>query len=310
MKQGLFTILLAGAAILSSCKKDKQYPNIKEYDQQQIQSYIQSNGLSGMKRDTADGDTAGIYYQVLEQGTGDRIEYSDRVAMVYTIRTFDGKFVSADTLLNHFYGYLGQFSTSGLPRGLQSGIYNALKNKGGSVRFLIPSRLAYGINGTGSGSVENPNRINGNQCLDYWVRIVDDQREYDSIAIQKYTAKYSINLSEYTRASSGLYYKITGSDTGTLIKDPSRIAYTYAVRNLNNVLLTEQTTDITSEFENLPLAAIKEAALLTRNAQSVSLLIPSRLGYGNSAVTSGNVTVIPAFSCLKYDYTIKSVYNY
>ncbi|RYD92261.1 MAG: hypothetical protein EOP54_21120, partial [Sphingobacteriales bacterium] len=190
------------------------------------------------------------------------------------------------------------------------GIYNALKNKGGSVRFLIPSRLAYGINGTGSGSVENPNRINGNQCLDYWVRIVDDQRQYDELAIQKFAARNSITLSEYTRSESGLYYKITGLDTGTLVKNPSSFNMVYAIKNANNVTVNESTSGVTLQYEDL-IRGVQDGLTKSRTGQEVSLLIPSHLGYGYASQTATNGAVtIPSFSSVKFDYTIKSVTNY
>jgi hypothetical protein len=45
-------------------------------------------------------------------------------------------------------------------------VYNLLKHKGASMRLLVPSRLAYGKTGYGSGSVTNVNsRIAGNQSL-------------------------------------------------------------------------------------------------------------------------------------------------
>ncbi|RVT98198.1 hypothetical protein EOD41_17660 [Mucilaginibacter limnophilus] len=308
MKRILFTFL-AGAAILTSCNKDKVYPDIKQYDSEQIQNYINANGLkNAMQRDTTGGDTSGIYYQIIDQGHGKNIEYSDRLNMVYTIRTFDGKYVATDTILNHYSGYLGQFASLGLPKGLQSAIYNNLKNKGGSMRVLIPSRLAYGVNGTGSGSVENNSRIAGNQCLDYWVRIIDNQRGYDSVAIQNFATRNSINLSEYTRDISGLYYKISGLDTGDVVTKSAYVSLSYSLYNLNNALI--QQSSYSDTYDAL-IKAVQESLLSTRNGQQVSLLIPTHLGYGDPAQLSNTgVVIIPAFSCLKYDYTITAVTNY
>ena len=64
-----------------------------------------------------------------------------------------------------------------LPKGLQIAIHNLIKYKGTRARVLIPSRLAYGVNGyPEAGSASNVNtRIAGNQCLDYYVNVVSDQ---------------------------------------------------------------------------------------------------------------------------------------
>jgi FKBP-type peptidyl-prolyl cis-trans isomerase FkpA len=309
MKQKIFTFLiLLSAVIAASCNKDRVYPDIKEYDAQQIQEYIKNNNLSSMVRDTTNGDTSGIYYQIIDKGLVDSpsIKYSDRVAMVYTIRSFDGKYFVNDTILNHYSGYLGQFKTNALPAGLQYAIYNLLKHKGGSMRVLIPSRQAYGVNGYGSGSSSNTNtRIAGNQCLDYWVRIVGNQNEYDDLSIRKYATANGVNLTGYSKTSSGLYYKLSGVDTGKVIKSNSDLMATYKLSMLNNTVIQEVTeaTDLGVE-EVVP--GVKEAFQLMRDGQSIDMLVPSNLAYGQSVGTSG----LPAFSCLRWQFTITSVTNY
>jgi len=50
------------------------------------------------------------------------------------MHSFDGKYVVEDTVLNHYFGYLGHVS----PNGLMLGMRNLLKNKGGKIRLLIP----------------------------------------------------------------------------------------------------------------------------------------------------------------------------
>ncbi|GAA4928746.1 hypothetical protein [Mucilaginibacter defluvii] len=303
MKLKLFTFLLLSTAIFASCNKDKVYPNIKEYDDQQIQNYISANGLSAVVRDTSDGDTSGLYYQIIDKGLVDspRIQYADRVAMVYTIRSFDGRYIASDTIINHYYGFLGQFQVSNLPKGLQNAIYNVLKYKGASARLLIPSRMAYGINGYGSGSSSSGNRIAGNQCLDYWVRIVADQKAYDDLSIQKYANANGIGLNGYTKTASGLYYKLSGSDTGKVINKTSTVGVTYALYNMKNTKLDESTTSTTFVVENRE-PAIQEGLLKAHNGQSLSIISPSHLLYGYASSTT-----IPAFSCLRWDFTITSV---
>ncbi|MBE9585005.1 FKBP-type peptidyl-prolyl cis-trans isomerase [Mucilaginibacter sp. JRF] len=303
MKQKLFTFLLFSTVIFASCNKDKVYPNIKEYDDQQIQNYISTNGLSSMLRDTSDGDTSGMYYQLIDKGLVDspRIQYSDRVAMVYTIRSFDGKYIASDTIVNHYYGFLGQFKSANLPQGLQNAIYNVLRYKGASARLLIPSRMAYGVNGYGSGSSSSGNRIAGNQCLDYWVRIVADQPAYDDLSINKYANAYGIGITGYTKTASGLYYKVSGSDTGSVIARTSSVGVTYSLYNMNNTKIDEATSSTTFVVEQLVPGAI-EGLMKAKNGQTVSLIVPSALAYGTSGSTS-----IPAFSCLKWDFSITSV---
>ncbi|NNU33757.1 hypothetical protein HK413_05680 [Mucilaginibacter sp. S1162] len=97
MKQTTFTFLLFAAIALVSCRKDNYGPTIKEYDEDQIKSYISANGITGMTR-----DTSGMYYSISNPGTGAPIDYSDNISVVFSVRSVDGKYVSVDTLSNHF----------------------------------------------------------------------------------------------------------------------------------------------------------------------------------------------------------------
>src|ERR1700759_3948566 len=114
MKQVLFSLLLLAAVSLASCRKNDPQVDIKTYDQQQITSYLAANGITNAQKDTVGGDTTGIYYQVLNTGNGALLSYPDSVAFVYNFRSFDGKFIASDTVLNHYDGYLGHVAPNGL----------------------------------------------------------------------------------------------------------------------------------------------------------------------------------------------------
>src|ERR1700761_8761374 len=112
MKQTIFTFLLL-TSILVSCRRDKYEPNIIQYDDDQIKSYIAANGLTGMVK-----DTSGIYYKIINPGNGPAVQYTDSISMVFTVSSFDNKYISADTIANHFDNFsahiLGTVSPIGL----------------------------------------------------------------------------------------------------------------------------------------------------------------------------------------------------
>ena len=305
MKLTLFTLFLLSVIAFASCRKASDEPDIKQYDQQQIQNYISANGLTGMQRDMTNGDTTGIYYQVLTPGTGAQIDYPDTISYVYAMHSFDGKYVVEDTVLNHYFGYLGHVT----PNGLMLGIRNLLKNKGGKIRLLIPSHLAYGTAGVGSGSstVTN-NRIAGNQCLDYTINLVNGQSAYDEIVIKNYMA--ANNLSGYTKTADGLYYKITKVGTGNSITINSSISANYKLYLMNNTFPNNDTTYSSSQtygFGDLQnnVAGVVEGMQLAKGQGAISMIVPSRLAYG----TSGN-SGIPVNACLRWDFYNISVTNY
>src|ERR1700743_2316905 len=162
MKLTLFTLLVLSTICFLSCRKNRNDIDIKQYDQQQIQNYIAVNGITGMQRDLTNGDTTGIYYKIINPGDPTKpVDYPDTVAYVYTESTFNGKFAVTDTVLDHYNGCLGHVT----PNGLMLSIRNLLKYKGGKMRVLIPSHLAYGEKGIhiGSTNIAN-NKKAGNQC--------------------------------------------------------------------------------------------------------------------------------------------------
>lgn len=315
MKQKIFTFLLIAAAGLTACKKDGIDPTINQFDEQQIQSYISANALTGFTRDmpvadTAAADTSGIYYKIIQPPTGAALKYSDQVSLVYTIRSFDGKYIASDTIQNHFYDYLGHLSQSRLPKGLELGLHNLLKAKGGSIRMLIPSHLAYGKSGYIVGSVTNTNtNIAGNQCLDYYVRVVDNQLAYDDQVIKSYLTANS--LSGYTKTASGLYYKVITPGTGTVgeINDFSVVSTTYVGSLLNGTEFdaTSKTTatvfsPASTGIGNLVPGVAEGLKQHAAAGSSISLIMPSHLGYATSVQTG-----IPSNSAIRFEFQITTV---
>jgi FKBP-type peptidyl-prolyl cis-trans isomerase FkpA len=305
MKQKIFTLLLLSTIGLISCRKTEVNIDIKQYDQQQIESYISTNGITGMQRDLSGGDTTGIYYKTILPGNGVGFEYTDSISFVYTIKTFDGLYNSADTIINHYSVYVGQLTKTGLPAGLQLMVKNALK-KGGSMRLLIPSRLAYGVKGAGSGSSSTVNsKIAGNQCLDYYIHAIIDQKAYDDDVMVKYIAANS--LTGYQKAPSGLYYKINKPGTGTVpITDNTTVNINYVGTLLNGTIFDSFATEnnATGTTFDVPdmIAGVREGVKnYCTTGSNVSFIIPSRLAYGRNGASK-----IPANSCIRFDMVVIS----
>ena len=319
MKQTLFTFLLITALGMASCRKDRIQLTIKQYDNQQILNYIAAHGLTGMKRDTIGGDTTGMYYQILNPGTQSingvpvtPLDYPSMVSFVYTESSFDGTYTQPDTIANHYYDFVGHIFSNHMPLGLHTAVHNLLKYPDASMRVLIPSHLAYGINGTGSGSnlVAN-NKILGNQCLDYYVHAVNNFSPYDDMVIQNYMK--AISLTGYTKVQSKLlpgnyyYYKILIPATS---KDP------ITVNSTATVTFTGQIYDGTI-FGQYNVAGGKPVPIATAvpgvqegleyyavAGTEISLLMPSTLGYGLTPPSSAGV---PPFSCLRFTFDVLAV---
>lgn len=313
MKQTIFTLLLLSAIALVSCRKHDNQPNIKQYDDQQIQSYITANGITGMQKDTSGGDTTGIYYKIILQPKTDTpLTYSDNISFVFTLKSFDGHYISSDTINNHYQGYVGHIVNDLLPAGLEIAILNDLKYVGASMRVLIPSHLAYGVNGYGTGSISNTSsRIAGNQCLDYYVHVIASQPDnaqrqaaYDYQVIKNYLA--ANNLTSLYTLDSGVYYHIQTQGTGTdPITDNTTAEVTYNGRLLNGISFSSVVPPDSASVEvpNFPEVGISRT--LKKHAVQgtvISMIMPSYLAYGTQTISG-----VPANSCVRFEFTIQSV---
>ena len=305
MKKGIFTILIAIAIGLLGCTKHELDPGIKQVDDQAIQSYISLHGITGMKRDTVGGDTSGIYYQVILPGIANtRYAYADSVDFVYTLRSFDGNYQSLDTnSVNHFENFAGHIFSANYPYGLQLVIHDVLTH-GGAIRVLIPSHLAYGVNGYGSGSTKNVNsRIAGNQCLDYYIHAINNRATYDDQVIQTFFA--ASGITGYQRTADGLWYKVTTppSAGAVAITDNTGVTMTYTAMQLNGTIFDQyNTTDGTgTEFDTPDVVAGMREGLekFGGTGASLSLYIPSPLGYGKNAQSA-----LPPNSIMHFEITI------
>ncbi|MEO6524841.1 MAG: FKBP-type peptidyl-prolyl cis-trans isomerase [Mucilaginibacter sp.] len=340
MKRILYTLMVLCAFGLLSCRKSGTDISLKQFDDNQIQNYIKSNNLTEMKPYTGNGDTTGIYYQVIIPGKGDSILNTTQTAYLYTAKSFDGQFNSSDTILNHVYSYAPYIG----PTGLQTAIKNIAKTRGTKIRVLVPSRMAYGINGTTvtrytSNTTTSTTTIPGNQGIDYTITIMDEkgtmvvtnpltnqpetvlkQAVYDEISIKKYLAAQG--FSGYTRIDTGkykgLYYKITKAGTGTdKIGIGSVVGVQYTGFLFNTAIFDQQIIEgnyaasslilYKDEVVDAMLGALPKATA----GADISIITPSALAYGVAGATnsaSGGFG-IPAFSCLRFDMSIITVAN-
>lgn len=144
----VISFLLTG---FSGCIKDTSCTSRSvQSEQTVIVDYASSHGIN------ATAHSSGLYYEVTNPGTGASPTISSSVSVTYTGKLLDGTIFDQTTTAS-------QFPLSGLIAGWQIGI--PLIKKGGSIKLITPSSLAYGCEGRGP--------IPGNAVLYFEITLVD-----------------------------------------------------------------------------------------------------------------------------------------
>ena len=220
-------------------------------------------------------------------------------------------------MANRYADYLGYFpygsavadNNSGSPldkeEGMKVVLNKALKFANGKVRILVPSRLAYGRNGSGS--------IGSNQSLDYTIHAVDpdDLPAYEDQSIQQYLSSTGIPASNFLKTESGIYYHISNPGAGVQITPEARLKVGYTLRTLNGKVLEQSATDSTTMNLATTINGWKEILPKIKEGGKVRMVLPSTQAYGlkgNISTTSG-LNSIPPFSALDFEVSVKDVDN-
>lgn len=150
-------ILLAVPLILlffsgPSCLKDNSCQDkTVQSEEAAILAYASANSITGTRH------SSGLYYQVTAPGSGPTASPTSTVSVRYTGKLLNGTVFDSQTASPVSFS-LGQ-TIVGFQIGLQ------LIQKGGTIKMIIPSSLAYGCGGSGS--------IPGNSILYFEVQLVD-----------------------------------------------------------------------------------------------------------------------------------------
>lgn len=154
MKTKILFALFGLMILTGSCLKDNVCKN-KSIDSEDaaMQALAVSNGM------TATRHSSGLYYQITTQGSGANPTLTSNVSVRYVGKLANGNVFDQQTSPTALYPVNGFIS------GWQYGL--PLIKKGGSIKLIIPSALAYGCVQQGS--------IPANSILYFEIDLVDVQ---------------------------------------------------------------------------------------------------------------------------------------
>jgi FKBP-type peptidyl-prolyl cis-trans isomerase FkpA len=152
-------LLVFASIVMIGCsgcmKNEKGCTNQRpETEEAQIQAYATANGIAATKH------SSGIYYQIVNPGSGPTPTLTSKIYINYTGRFLTGAiFEQGSNSLND------PWMLQGLIEGWQIGV--PLIKKGGKIKLIIPSAYAYGCNGRGA--------IPSNTVLHFDIDLIDVQ---------------------------------------------------------------------------------------------------------------------------------------
>lgn len=123
--------MLVAILVIASCSKDKYDAEAQmKIDEALIIEHITKNNIPAVRH------SSGLYYQIIQPGTGKAITSTSTVTVSYEGRLLDGKIFDATS------GSSITFNLGQVIKGWTIGI--PLIKEFGEIRLIIPSPLAYG----------------------------------------------------------------------------------------------------------------------------------------------------------------------
>ncbi len=112
----------------------------REKEIKDVEKYLADKGINTTKTDK------GVFVEIIEQGTGPKVDSGKAVQVMYKGQTFEGKVF--DTNKDTTFGHTDPFTLIIGQRGAIEGWDNGLRvfNEGGKGNLYIPSMMAYGPN--------------------------------------------------------------------------------------------------------------------------------------------------------------------
>lgn len=132
-KFALPLLLLSSLVLFAGCTKDKTCkPKTPASETGQIQAFAAANGINAVP------DPSGIYYEIIDPGSGPKASANSKIVITYTGKLMNGQVFDENQTPNTNEPW----PLNNLIKGWIIGI--PLIAKGGHIKLIIPSSLAYG----------------------------------------------------------------------------------------------------------------------------------------------------------------------
>lgn len=279
MKNSILLFLLISTVFLISCKDDDSFDPEAQLaaDIIEIDNYLAANNIDAVE------DPSGVRYVIQEMGNGRPINDSIQLLMDYTGTRLDDGIVFDE--LEAFWFALNQ----GVPDGWRIGLPNI--NEGGTITLYIPSGLAFGT--------IDLEVLPANSNVIYEITVTDSniQLATEVEAIEAYLEENSLTAQV---DPSGLRYIVHEQGDGFAPTSISTVEVNYTGKLLDE---TEFDAGEGVPFDlRATIMGWRFGIPLIQEGGSITLFIPSRLGFGPR-----DLEVIPPNSTLIFEVELLNV---
>ena len=280
-----------------------------------LAAYLQAQNITAKTTDY------GLFYEIIETGTGRKPKVGDYIAIHFKAKLLDGKIFQASESEDPFVFQVGYRQVI---RGWDLGIREfPLGSKG---NIYIPPNLAYGQRGAGT-------EVPPNAALKFEVEVLKilSEQEYDAymeelerkeqaayqatieaqfVADKKAIQEYALsNKLRTKRTKSGLSYVITKTGKGAKAAAGDELTVTYEGFLLNGESFEKKKMNQPFKFllgRNKVIKGWEEGLTFFAEGTEGLLLIPSKLAYGQRAIYEENIA-IPANSVLVFKIKVEKI---
>jgi len=288
-------VVVCYSLLISSCSNIGEEPVLSfeaqlAKDTTTIGTFLRSKNISALK------DASGVRFIIDSLVSGFPPRNNNTVKFKYVGRLLSGAIFDQGIITG---------GVSSFVSGFQVGL--SLLPEGSKGRFYIPSGYAYGTSGT-KGIPANSNLMFEITLLDVVTSETEKQRlATDTVAIDNYLNTNSITA---IKDKTGLRYVITTLGTGGQpgLYDKVKINYTGKLLSNGTVFFTgssEPTNIFDSRVINY-LYGFQAGLPKLPVGSKATFYIPSGLGFGTQAITSGSVSV-PTNSNLIYEVELVGI---
>ncbi|MCX8490279.1 MAG: FKBP-type peptidyl-prolyl cis-trans isomerase, partial [Cyclobacteriaceae bacterium] len=249
-----------------------------------IDRYLASNNV------TAEADTSGLRYSIIEKGSNFRPLLIDSIQVVYSLRLLNGQTIFSEGSNTLLLNKLIRAWRITLP----------LVGEGATVRLFVPSGLAYGNYRTG------PIPANSNLIFDIELKkVIRDfasQLTRDLFTIDAFLEAENISV---RKDAPNLRYVITSAGASTALAPlaTDSVVLTYTARSVQTKIIVEPEVSKGLKLNaRTTLPAWKNLLPLLREKTKATVYVPSGLGYG----AYGKTGVAP-YTNLIYEVTVDQV---